>query len=41
MKKLVYILNQFAVKLNSKHKNKLQNFKKDLEDEQYNFSCRV
>ena len=33
MEKLVYILNQFSTKLNDKHKNKIQNFKKDLEDE--------
>ena len=33
MEKFVYTLNQFLAKLNSKHKNKVQNFKKDLEDE--------
>ena len=33
MEKLVYRLNQFITKLNDKYKNKVQNFKKDLEDE--------
>lgn len=33
MEKLVYTLNQFLTKLNDKRKNKIQNFKKDLEDE--------
>ena len=33
MKKIVEPLNQFAAKLNGKYKNKVQNFKKDLEDE--------
>lgn len=33
MEKLVYTLNQFTTKLNGKRKNKVQNFKKDLEDE--------
>ena len=32
-KKIVYTLNQFPAKLNNKYKNKVQNFKKDLEDE--------
>ena len=31
--KLVYRLNQFTAKLNDKRKNKVQNFKKDIEDE--------
>ena len=33
MKKIVYTSNQFAAKLNDKRKNKVQNFKKELEDE--------
>ena len=33
MEKLVYTLNQFATKLNGKCKHKVQNFKKDIEDE--------
>lgn len=33
MEKSVYTLNQFVAKLNGKRKNKIQNFKKDLEDE--------
>ena len=30
MEKIVYTLNQFSTKLNDKHKNKVQNLKKDL-----------
>ena len=33
MEKLVYTLNQFSTKLNDKCKNKVQNLKKDIEDE--------
>ena len=33
MEKFVYTSNQFSVKLNNGRQNKVQNFKKDSEDE--------
>lgn len=33
MEKFVYTPNQFSTKLNNGRQNKVQNFKKDLEDE--------
>lgn len=38
---LIQTLNFFFANLNGKRKNKVQNFKKDLEDDYYDFSYRV
>ena len=41
MEKSVYTSNQFLDKLNDRRKNKVQNLKRNLKDEYYNFGCRV
>lgn len=41
MEKLVHKSNQFLDKLNVIREYNIQNFKRRLEDELYNFSCRI